>query len=109
MPKAARTPIHPACLCRAGLNVLTAAIIHWNTGRLGRAVRKRISTGLETPEGLLKHISPLGWGHILITGEYRWPGTDPMSWAHVNMLGEYDFSDEKLRDALGILPLKRVA
>ena len=28
----------------------------------------------------------------------------PMSWAHVNMLGEYDFSDEKLRDALGILP-----
>ena len=28
----------------------------------------------------------------------------PMSWAHVNMLGEYDFSDEKLRDTLGILP-----
>ena len=27
-----------------------------------------------------------------------------MSWAHVNMLGEYDFSDEKLRDALGMLP-----
>ena len=33
----------------------------------------------------------------------------PMSWAHVIMLGEYDFSDEKLRDALGILPLKRAA
>jgi len=30
----------------------------------------------------------------------------PMSWEHVNMLGEYDFSEEKLRDALGILPPK---
>ena len=33
----------------------------------------------------------------------------PMSWAHINMLGEYDFSEEKLRDAPGILPLKSVA
>ena len=32
----------------------------------------------------------------------------PMSWAHINMLGEYDFSDEKRRDAIGILPLKSV-
>ena len=30
----------------------------------------------------------------------------PMSWAHINMLGEYDFSDEKLKDSLRILPLK---
>lgn len=30
----------------------------------------------------------------------------PMSWAHINMLGEYDFSEEKLRDSLGILPPK---
>lgn len=33
----------------------------------------------------------------------------PMSWAHVNMLGEYDFSDEKLRDSVGVLPPKSVA
>ena len=33
----------------------------------------------------------------------------PMTWAHINMLGAYDFSDEKLRDTLGILPLKSVA
>ena len=32
-----------------------------------------------------------------------------MAWAHINMLGEYDFSDDKLRDALGILPLKSAA
>ena len=33
----------------------------------------------------------------------------PMAWAHINMLGEYDFSEHKLRDALGILPLKSAA
>lgn len=33
----------------------------------------------------------------------------PMAWAHINMLGEYDFSDDKLRDALGILPPKSAA
>ena len=33
----------------------------------------------------------------------------PMSWAHINMLGEYDFSEEKLRDTLGVLPPKKAA
>jgi Tn3 transposase DDE domain len=27
-----------------------------------------------------------------------------ISWDHVNLLGEYDFSDEKLRDSVGIPP-----
>ena len=30
----------------------------------------------------------------------------PVSWAHVNLLGEYDFSDEKLKDSIGIKPPK---
>lgn len=29
----------------------------------------------------------------------------PMSWAHINLLGEYDFSEAKLTDSHGILPL----
>ena len=33
----------------------------------------------------------------------------PMVWAHINMFGEYDFSDEKPRDAIGILPPKSAA
>ncbi len=33
----------------------------------------------------------------------------PMAWAHINMLGEYDFSEEKLKDSVGILPLKSAA
>lgn len=32
--------------------------------------RKRAD--LETPEELLKHISPLGWQHILLIGQYIW-------------------------------------
>jgi Tn3 transposase DDE domain len=31
-----------------------------------------------------------------------------ISWQHINLLGEYDFSDEKLRDSIGIRPPKLV-
>lgn len=56
----------------AGLNLLTAIIIYWNTKQLGIAVAQRKKAGLETPAYLLAHISPLGWAHIILTGEYRW-------------------------------------
>ena len=57
----------------AGLNLLVAIIIYWNTKHLGYAVAKRQKSGLPTPEKLLSHVSPIGWTHILLTGEYRWP------------------------------------
>ena len=56
----------------AGLNLLAAIIIYWNTDQLGKAVAQRKRAGLDCPADLLAHISPLGWAHILITGEYRW-------------------------------------
>ncbi len=56
----------------AGLNLLTAIIIFWNTKQLGFAVAQRKKAGLETSGYLLSHISPLGWAHIILTGEYRW-------------------------------------
>lgn len=59
----------------AGLNLLAAIIIYWNTDHLGRAVTARTHDGLDCPPELLSHISPLGWAHILLTGEYRWPKT----------------------------------
>ena len=61
----------------AGLNLLTAIIIYWNTEKLGHAVRERELAGLDTPLDLLAHVSPLGWAHILLTGEYRWRRTVP--------------------------------
>lgn len=60
----------------AGLNLFAAIIIHWNTGRLGEAVDGRQRDRLPVPTELLGHISPLGWGHTLMTGEYRWRKRD---------------------------------
>jgi len=56
----------------AGLNLLVAIIIYWNTKHLGQAVAARKRAGLDCSPRLLSHISPLGWAHILLTGEYRW-------------------------------------
>ena len=56
----------------AGLNLLAAIIIYWNTKYLGHAVTTRKRAGLDCSPQLLAHISPLGWAHILLTGEYRW-------------------------------------
>ena len=57
----------------AGLKPLTAIVIYWNTAHLGEVVRQRKHVGLTVEPELLAHISPLGWAHILLTGEYRWP------------------------------------
>lgn len=56
----------------AGLNLLTAIIIYSNTKQLGQAAAAREQEGLECSPHLMTHISPLGWAHILLTGEYRW-------------------------------------
>lgn len=55
----------------AGLNLLAAIVIYWNTKHLGLAVANRRREGLDVSPNLLAHISPLGWAHILLTGEYR--------------------------------------
>ena len=56
----------------AGLNLLAAVIIYWKTKLLGHAVSARSRASLDCAPELLSHISPLGWAHILLTGEYRW-------------------------------------
>ena len=58
----------------SGLNLLVTAIILWNTRYLERAVAMLRQT--ETvPDHLLAHLSPLGWEHVNLTGDYIW-GTD---------------------------------
>ena len=62
--------------CRiAGLNLLAAIIICRNTLKLGHAVFARRNASLAIPTEFLAHVSPLGWEHINLTGEYRWPST----------------------------------
>ena len=55
----------------AGLNLLAAIVIYCNTAHLGEAVRQRKHSGLTVEPKLLAQISPPGWAHILLTGEYR--------------------------------------
>lgn len=57
----------------AALNLLAAIVIYWNTARLGEAVVQRQDAGLPVQPDLLSHTSPLGWAHIMLTGEYKWP------------------------------------
>ena len=56
----------------SGLNLVTAAIILWNTVYLERAVQALQDYGQIIDMGLLKHLSPLGWDHINLTGDYTW-------------------------------------
>ena len=41
--------------------------------RRGEAVKPGKHAGLAVEPEILAHVSPLGWAHILLTGEYRWP------------------------------------
>ena len=43
----------------AGLNLLAAIVIYWNTAHLGEAVRQRKHAGLTAEPKPLAHISPL--------------------------------------------------
>jgi TnpA family transposase len=56
----------------SGLNLLVAAIILWNTRYLEAAYRELRRQGRTVNEGLLRHVAPLGWEHIGLTGDYMW-------------------------------------
>ncbi len=60
----------------SGLSVLTAAIVHWNTVYLDRAVQHLRVQGVHVPDDLLAHVAPLGWEHIALTGDYVWASAD---------------------------------
>ena len=56
----------------SGLNLVTAAIVLWNTVYLERAANALRGHGQAVDEGLLQYLSPLGWEHINLTGDYLW-------------------------------------
>lgn len=71
----------------AALNLVTAAIILFNCRYLGRAIGAMRSHGLVFDDKLVSQLSPLGWDHINLTGDYVW-------------------SDGLVLDADGYMPLK---
>ena len=56
----------------AALNLVIAAIIFWNTKQIAGAVDQLRSAGVSIDAHLLRHVSPLGWAHIILTGDYFW-------------------------------------
>lgn len=55
----------------SGLNLLVAAIILWNTRYLERSL-----ADMGAPDDIARHIAPLGWEHIALTGDYSWERDD---------------------------------
>ena len=55
----------------SGLNLVVAAVILWNTRYLQFAAND-LGIGPET----MKHVAPLGWEHLLLTGDYAWDAPD---------------------------------
>jgi hypothetical protein len=55
----------------SGLNLLVAAITLWNAVYLERAAELLARSNVFDP-ALLGHVSPLGWEHVNLTGDYTW-------------------------------------
>lgn len=56
----------------SGLNLIVAAIVLWNTVYLERAVAALREHGITIDDESLAHLSPIGWEHINLTGDYTW-------------------------------------
>ncbi|MHB9828004.1 Tn3 family transposase [Pseudomonas savastanoi] len=56
----------------SGLNLVTAAIVLWNTVYLERATQGLADAGKPVDNDLYQYLSPLGWEHVNLTGDYVW-------------------------------------
>lgn len=55
----------------SGLNLVVAAIILWNTVYMEKAIAT-VREQYDVPDEFLTFLSPLGWEHINLTGDYVW-------------------------------------
>ena len=62
----------------AALNLVTAAIVLFNCRYLGRILKETKSRGAKIEDTITARLSPLGWDHINITGDYIWSETLPL-------------------------------
>ena len=51
---------------------MVAAIILWNTVYLTKAIDYLLQHGEIIPTEYVRHISPVAWEHISLTGDYIW-------------------------------------
>ena len=62
----------------SGLNLVVTAIILWNTRYLDRAITA-LRAIEPVSEQLLARLSPLGWEHVNLTGDYVWANADEVT------------------------------
>ena len=77
----------------SGLNFLVAAIILWNTKYLEASMDDLRKSGVTIPDEIAKHIAPLGWAHVGLTGDYLWNMNPPFSPDHLRPLRKYETRD----------------
>ena len=63
----------------SGLNLIVAAIILWNTRYLAPAFAELGRRGHDVSPELIRHVAPLGWQHIALTGDYTWNLASPLA------------------------------
>ncbi len=56
----------------SALNLVVSAITVWNTIYIEKAVQHLRKDGWEITDKHLEHLTPLGWEHISLTGDYIW-------------------------------------
>jgi hypothetical protein len=74
-------------LLTSGLNLVVAAIVLWNTVYLEQAVAALGRQGTPLPLERLPHLSPLGWEHINLTGDYIWDLQQTTTFQRLRALG----------------------
>ncbi|NRB16349.1 MAG: Tn3 family transposase [Rhodobacteraceae bacterium] len=77
----------------SGLNFLVAAIILWNTKYLEASMDDLRKDGVTIPDEIARHIAPLGWAHVGLTGDYQWNMNPPFSPDHLRPLRKYEIQD----------------
>lgn len=77
----------------SGLNFLVAAIILWNTKYLEASITDLRKNGVAIPNDIIKHIAPLGWAHVGLTGDYLWNMNPPFSPDRLRPLRKSDLRD----------------
>ncbi|NEU14985.1 Tn3 family transposase [Methylobacterium sp. BTF04] len=58
----------------SGLNLVVAAVILWNTRYLAMA-----AAHLGVGSDVMRHVAPLGWEHLSLTGDYAWDTSDQLA------------------------------
>ena len=68
----------------SGLNLLITAIILWNTRYLAQAIQA-LRQVEDVSDAFLRHLSPIGWEHVNLTGDYIWSANQKSTENHAGL------------------------